>query len=295
MKRLEFNKSFGQFLKLASIELPSKNFYNYLKSSNEGLNQHYEECKSLYSLPNTDSKIIKICEKLVNYLKTNYEEEENNGDLKDHHCNLLSFWIYEQLNKKIKGTLPPIIPIYGGYQLILSDVLKDPKESQAIDCLRNVSVFAFDNWKDRKDLYDYCVDYDDIIKIAASSYEKCKEYEEYIKGKSRLYKQFDSLYTSTYNKENTKFYEKCKSYNPESVLPTLKCEQKFPEQAKAKGFSQDPVLLDSTPISVKKPDSTDTYGNVLLGVVVTSMTSGMLYKEDDFATVWDGIIIVQVT
>ncbi|KMZ83198.1 hypothetical protein PVBG_06034, partial [Plasmodium vivax Brazil I] len=108
--------------------------------------------------------------------------------------------------------------------------------------------------------------------------EKCKEYEEYIKGKSRLYKQFDSLYTSTYNKENTKFYEKCKSYNPESVLPTLKCEQKFPEQAKAKGFSQDPVLLDSTPISVKKPDSTDTYGIVLLGVVVTSMTSGMLYK-----------------
>ncbi|SCA60098.1 Plasmodium vivax Vir protein, putative [Plasmodium vivax] len=163
MKRLEFNKSFGQFLKLASIELPSKNFYNYLKSSNEGLNQHYEECKSLYSLPNTDSKIIKICEKLVKYLKTNYEEE-NKGDLKDHHCNLLSHWIYEQLDKKINDSFHSIIPIYGRFKFILSDVLKDPNAPQAIECLNDVHLLTFNNWKESKDLYDYCVDYDKIIK-----------------------------------------------------------------------------------------------------------------------------------
>ncbi|KNA01738.1 hypothetical protein PVNG_06323 [Plasmodium vivax North Korean] len=133
------------------------------------------------------------------------------------------------------------------------------------------------------------------MELANSSYEKCKEYEKYIKEKSPFYEKFDELYIREYKDKNEEFYKKCKSYNPESVLPTLKCEQKFPEQAKAKGFSHGPGLLESIPSSGKNSDSTNTYGNVLLGVVVTSMTSGMLYKEDGFATVMDGIIMLQVT
>ncbi|CAG9472731.1 unnamed protein product [Plasmodium vivax] len=277
MKRLEFNKSFGQFLNLASIELPSKIFYNYLKSSNEGLNQHYEECKSLDSLPNTDSKIIKICEKLVKYLKTNYEEE-NKGDLKDHHCNLLSHWIYEQLDKKINDSFHSIIPIYGTFQLILSNVFKDSNKSQTIKCLRDVNVPTLNNWKESKDLYDYCVDCEKIMELARNSYAKCKEYEEYIQKKSPLYDKFEELYNREYKEKNVEFYNKCKDYDPKKVILKLNCDGNFPEEARAKAVSRRPDLLDSPHTSGQNFDSTNTYGNVFLGVVVISMTSGILYK-----------------
>ncbi|SCA60195.1 VIR protein [Plasmodium vivax] len=260
-----------------SIELPSQIFYHYLNFFNEEYKQHYKECKSLNTPHNKDMKIIRTCEKLVNYLKTNYEEEENKGDLKDHHCNLLSYWIYEQLDKKIKSGFHAILPTYAEYQMILSYVLNGPNASQAHKCLRNVSVFAFDNWKERKDLYDYCVDYDKIIKLADTSYEKCKKYEKYIQEKSPLYEKFDNLYIPEYKKKNPGFYKKCKGYNPEIVIGELKCDVKFSEE-RSKGDSHGQGLSGSTFFSGQNSDSTKTFGNVFLGVVVTSMTSGMLYK-----------------
>ncbi|KMZ88878.1 hypothetical protein PVBG_06075 [Plasmodium vivax Brazil I] len=264
-----------------SIELPSQIFYHYLNFFNEEYKQHYKECKSLNTPHNKDMKIIRTCEKLVNYLKTNYEEEENKGDLKDHHCNLLSYWIYEQLDKKIKSGFHAILPTYAEYQMILSYVLNGPNASQAHKCLRNVSVFAFDNWKERKDLYDYCVDYDKIIKLADTSYEKCKKYEKYIQEKSPLYEKFDNLYIPEYKKKNPGFYKKCKGYNPEIVIGELKCDVKFSEE-RSKGDSHGQGLSGSTFFSGQNSDSTKTFGNVFLGVVVTSMTSGMLYKVNKY-------------
>ncbi|SCA59837.1 Plasmodium vivax Vir protein, putative [Plasmodium vivax] len=217
--------------------------------------------------------IVRTCAKVIKYLKNN-NKEKIEGKLKDHHCNLLSHWIYEQLATKFSANYYTLISIYGGFQRILSDVFINPNESESIGCLRKVSVLDYDNWKESKDLYDYCVDYDKIRELAGSSYEKCKEYKDYIQGKSKLYKQFEKLYISEYKKDNEGFYEKCKDYNPEIVLRELKCEEIFPGQGKENAGARDSVLLGSTQYS----DSTDTYGNVLLGVVATSMTSGMIFK-----------------
>ncbi|GAB70045.1 hypothetical protein PCYB_007940, partial [Plasmodium cynomolgi strain B] len=208
-----------------SIELPSQIFYHNLKFSNEELEQDFKDCKSLDSVPNTDSQIIRICEKLVNYLKTYYEEEDV-GKFKDHHCNLLSHWIYEQLNRKFKGELTKITPIYAKFLFILSNIFKNPNESKTIDCLRNISVFSpYTDWKHRMDLYDYCVDYDKIIELAFSSYEKCKKYKEYIEEKFPLYDEFERLYIPAYKKDA--FYEKCKKYDPKIVIDKLNCEKKI--------------------------------------------------------------------
>ncbi|KMZ96638.1 hypothetical protein PVNG_06299 [Plasmodium vivax North Korean] len=170
-----------KIIDLPSIELPSEIFYHNLKTSYKKLYQHYEECTSLDYPHNKDLKVKKICAKIIKYLKNNYKEQ-NDSKFKDHHCNLLSHWIYEQLaiNFNINTNIP--FRIYGGFQLILIDLLNGPNESQAINCLRKVSVLAFDNWKERKELYDYCVDYDKIMELANSSYENCKKYKEYIQG-----------------------------------------------------------------------------------------------------------------
>ncbi|KMZ96645.1 hypothetical protein PVNG_06228 [Plasmodium vivax North Korean] len=222
-------------------------------------------------------KIVRTCAKLIKYLK-NYYKQQSEDKLKEHHCNLLSHWIYEQLATKFNDNYGKFIYVYGRFKFILSDVLKDPNAPQAIECLNDVHLLRFNNWKESKDLYDYCVDYDKIKELANSSYEKCKIYEEYIKGKSELYKKFEQLYIPEYKKKNPGFYEKCKGYNPEIVIGELKCDEKFPGGARPKGVSHGQGLLASTPVPGQNSDSTNTYGNVLLGVVVTSMTSGILYK-----------------
>ncbi|GAB69445.1 hypothetical protein PCYB_001930, partial [Plasmodium cynomolgi strain B] len=102
------------------------------------------------------------------------------------------------------------------------------------------------------------------------------EYEEYIEKKSTLYEQFKKLYIQAYEKDV--FYKKCKYYNPKNAIPKLKCEKKISEREKSKAASHDHCLLDPTQFSGQKSDSTKTFGYVFLGVVVPSMTSGLLYK-----------------
>ncbi|KMZ88796.1 hypothetical protein PVBG_05708 [Plasmodium vivax Brazil I] len=274
MTQLDLRGLLGEYVDLSSEELPSRFFYYYLKNFYNNSHQYYQVCDLVKSLPNTDSDIFNICRKFVKHLKTNYEKLDD-SDLKDHHCNLLSLWIYEELDKKLEGNFSSITPIYGKLQLILSYLFNKPK---GINCLRNVNLLASDTWKKSKDLYDFCVDYDEIIKKPPSNYKKCKEYETYIQGISRLYKNFESLYIQSFKDDNIEFYKKCKSYDTERMFRELKCEEKFPEQVESKVEVHDQGPLASTPVLGQKSDSTDTYGNVLLGVVATSMTSGMIFK-----------------
>ncbi|CAI7723931.1 Plasmodium vivax Vir protein, putative [Plasmodium vivax] len=214
MENLEVYKILGKIIDLPSIELPSEIFYHNLKTSYKKLYQHYEECTSLDYPHNKDLKVKKICAKIIKYLKNNYKEQ-NDSKLKDHHCNLLSHWIYEQLaiNFNINTNIP--FRIYGGFQLILIDLLNGPNESQAINCLR---------------------------------------------------------------KENKDFYEKCERCNPKSVLLGLDCDKLLLAPKKAEAGQHGPGSLAPTPSSRQNSGSTDTYGNVLLEVVATSMTSGMIFK-----------------
>ncbi|SCA60354.1 VIR protein [Plasmodium vivax] len=252
-------------------------FYHYLNFFNEEYKQHYKECKSLNTPHKGNPNFVKICGNIVTHLKTNYEEL-NKSDLEDHHCNLLSLWTYEQLHTNYKYAFDRLVPIYGGIEGILSEVFIYPKESKAIGCLCNVSVFSpIKKWKESKDLYDYCVDYDEIIKKSPSSYDECKTYEKYLKDISLLYEKFNELYISKY-KENKDFYEKCERCNPKSVLLGLDCDKLLLAPKKAEAGQHGPGSLAPTPSSRQNSGSTDTYGNVLLEVVATSMTSGMIFK-----------------
>ncbi|GAB69565.1 hypothetical protein PCYB_003140 [Plasmodium cynomolgi strain B] len=161
--------------------------------------------------------------------------------------------------------------------MILSHVFTDHNKNEVHNCLRILSVFSPQhNWKNHKDIYDYCVDYDKIIELADPSSEQCKIYEEYIQEKSRQYKQFER-YINVYEKGNV-FYNNCKGYETIKTIPELKCEKKNLAQEKSKEHLSGPGLLDTTDFSGKSSNSTKIIDNVLLGVVATSMISGLLYK-----------------
>ncbi|GAB69960.1 hypothetical protein PCYB_007090, partial [Plasmodium cynomolgi strain B] len=263
---------------MSSIELPSEIFYHNLKTSYNKLGHHKEECKLLYILGDPDSEIISICENLVQYLKTNYEVK-NEEHLNDQHCNLLSLWIYEQLFEHFEHNPRSVIVPYANFKFVLSNVFTGINQVHADNCLHQVNAFiSLNNWKKSKDLYDYCVDYDEVIKIAGSSYEKCKIYEEYFKQKSQLYEQFDILYIREYKNKNEDFYKKCKYYDPKKAINILKCEEKFLAQEKTEEFEHDNNLLVAREFSDINSNSAKTFGNLFLGVVASSMISGLLYK-----------------
>ncbi|GAB69609.1 hypothetical protein PCYB_003580, partial [Plasmodium cynomolgi strain B] len=225
-----------------------------------------------------DSKLWEICGKLVKYLKTNYEKE-NKGPLKDHHCNLLSLWIYEKLFEHFKHDLKNAFIAYGDLMLILSNVFTDANKLEAYNCLHGITVRSYDHLKNSKDLYDYFVDYDEFNKLTDVSDGKCDKYEKYIKKKSPLYERFEELYIQAFKDEDNVFYEKCKYYNPENLVPKLKCEiEKLLAQQQKKEFLDDRRLSDHTEFSCNNTDSTKTFGYVSLGVAATSMISGLLYK-----------------
>ncbi|GAB69558.1 hypothetical protein PCYB_003070, partial [Plasmodium cynomolgi strain B] len=251
-------------------------FYLDLKFSNDELDQYIEECISQDTAHKADSRIMQICGKLVKYLRTDYNKQ-NKDYLKEHHCNLLSLWIYEELFDYFPGKSINVLITYAELKLILSGVFTGQNEVH--NCLRDLSVFsALTNWKESKHLYDYCVDYDEIIRIAGSSYKKCKEYEEHIQKISTIYNEFDRLYIQAYKNENNDFYEKCRGYNPESVMPKLNCQEILLEEEKSSVVPHDPVLSVPTQFSGINSNSTKIIDNVLLGVVATSMTSVLLYK-----------------
>ncbi|GAB69761.1 hypothetical protein PCYB_005100, partial [Plasmodium cynomolgi strain B] len=171
-------------------------------------------------------------------------KQENEGEFKDHHCNLLSLWIYEQLDRIFKDNHSKVSQFYANFLFILSKVFTNSDESQIIKCLRDFSVFfPLNNWKIHKDLYEYCVDYDKIIVLADSSDEKCTKYEEYIQEKTLVYNEFQRLYKGAYNKDDV-FYEKCKRYYTIKTIPELKCEEKTLAQGMSKADLHCPGLLD---------------------------------------------------
>ncbi|GAB69977.1 hypothetical protein PCYB_007260 [Plasmodium cynomolgi strain B] len=222
---------------MSSIELPSEIFYHNLKTSYNKLGQYIHECDILHLLKTDDSQIMSICENLVQYLKSNYAKE-NEEHLNDQNCNLLSLWIYEQLFEHLEDSSNRVLITYANFQHMLSYVFTGDNKIQAIKCLRQLGQLGSlkNEWKKSKDLYDYCVDYDEIIKKASSSYEKCKEYEEYIQKKSPLYKEFDRLYIQAYKSENNDLYKKCKNYNPIIAIPKLECDKKNLAQEMSNAF-----------------------------------------------------------
>ncbi|GAB69583.1 hypothetical protein PCYB_003320, partial [Plasmodium cynomolgi strain B] len=209
--------------------------------------QTNEECISQDPPDIKDPKTLEICGKLVKYLKYKYAKE-NEEKLKDQHCNLLSLWIYEQLYEYFEQNQGKVNNAYTELMLKLSFVLRDLNIPDADNCLRLVNAHSYEMWKERKDLYDYCVDYDEFNKLTDFSDGKCKEYQKYINQKSSLHKQFRKLYIRAF--ENDVFYVKCSGYNPENMIPKLKCEiEKLLAQQQQNEFLHDRRLSDHTEFS----------------------------------------------
>ncbi|VUZ99863.1 PIR protein [Plasmodium vivax] len=266
------------FSVLSSKELPSEKFYQKLNVFHLKLSQHYKVCESLKDPYKNVPKIKKLCAKLVSYLKNIYAESKE-GNFDCIYCKLLSFWVYDQLLDLFPGKDTEASIVFANFQVIWNDIIEGRLYKSIKDKCNPYSTIVTDpEWKDRKELYDYCIDCDTIIELSNSDDIVCRKYHKYIKDKKKLYDKFDKLFSEDDKLKCPIFYNKCKGYDLETVLPKLNCHSKILEEEASSAKKLQSDLLNPTGNSVKTSLPATKLGDVLLGVVVTSMASGAIYR-----------------
>ncbi|SCA81839.1 Plasmodium vivax Vir protein, putative [Plasmodium vivax] len=250
-------------------ELPSERFYDWLDDYFMSILRHSSDCNTLSSPYKDNHEIKRLCSKIVKYI-TSKPPIFIEKHLKDHHCNLFNYWIYEQLVKECDGkSIDPAL-VFGNFLFVLSGLQYYLKDNT---CKLNSSIPMMPDRQDRKELYEYCIDCDKILEKSKYNKDTCKKYCTYVEKKIPLYEKFQKLCSSSDQTKCPDFYKKCEPHNPKVLLELLKCKDEMVnEKQQLKDNS------GTTSNSSLSSQSVSNLSNAFLGVVVTSMTSGFLYK-----------------
>ncbi|SBT84068.1 PIR protein [Plasmodium ovale] len=281
-------------------DLPSQMFYNIIKKEYPDLSDYSQKCDTT-SLQYHKNEAKQICEKILRYLDKYAAFIDNKTEYDV--CILLNYWIYDELTD-IFGSEN----ISNNFNLAFSDIQMmwsyPSKELQKTSyynkCKPKFEIFNHEDWKKRRELYEYYVDYKTIFNTAKSYDNVCREYYKKIEQKKYLFEHFDSLCDSKPN-QCPDFYEKSKDYNPESVLPTLPCHVQMEPSKNYLATHEDSEqgLVDGprpygSDLSIHRAGSSEAgmthensdigtkVGKSILGIIPIALTASALYKFTPF-------------
>ncbi|SCA81785.1 VIR protein [Plasmodium vivax] len=278
------------YFKLDSVGLTSDSFYYKLNHDEKYLELYDSECDSLLS-GKQHFTYKRLCKILLRFLKSSSKLSDKDDSTYDD-CILFNYWMYNEVARRNKYDYrSKVVRAFGELQTMWNSLIDDPLNTSYYDkCKPDFNLPQQDDWEKRKELYDYCVDLEPIVKIANRYTNTCNDIYTYIKGKSHLYKYFNEPCLSKNGNQCPKFYSKCKDCHPDTMLPRLTCygdmkEKEATAAKKALAEKQHPDILPGSTFasdgSQSQRENTPPLtkaGDVLLGVVATTMTSGALYK-----------------
>ncbi|SCA60347.1 VIR protein [Plasmodium vivax] len=290
----DFWTSLTDFVFSFSDELNSQRFYDQLDDL-EGYIPYLSKCEYFNSF-DKNKRAKKICARVLKYLETDKISINKNDDYDI--CMLLNFWVYSKLFDILQNKGEKNVHIaYGELQLLWDGIIDYKlKKHENQTCRPLPDLVLYNDWKERKELYEYCVDYPAISKSAVGYNERCREFYKYVESKKPLYKHFKEHCPSDEKKKCPEFYNQCLQYDPEKVLPDLECSDEIMQERAAAASSalqktkehlgsetesrgrSVGMVSDGAQNLNGNPQNVRMYGNVLLGVVATSMTSGALYR-----------------
>ncbi|VUZ99872.1 PIR protein, partial [Plasmodium vivax] len=209
----------------SSIYLQSGKFYDDLNQKIEDSREYRAYCDSLKNVPKGNAFRI-YCGQLVKYLKTKYTTTNGQNNEYDV-CPLLNYWIYGKL-VDIYGSdkNSTFFQAYGKLQEIWSRVIPDDTDASSNNICKPIifDIYKQDDWYERKEFYDYIVDYK-ILKDSANLYDSsnCEEYYKYIERKIPIYEHIKNLCTPESANTCPEFYKQCKECDPKKLLSELNC------------------------------------------------------------------------
>ncbi|KMZ88479.1 hypothetical protein PVBG_05437 [Plasmodium vivax Brazil I] len=275
----------------------TRKLYEYLETT-KTFARYDKYCRSFEAPVRNRSLVKNICSTILNYLETIYSITDHTND-EYNVCILLNYWVYERLNVVLHSDDSKYIDrIFGEIVSKWNDFIIDKsKELKNEICKPFDKIVLYVDWKKRQELYEYYVDYHQIKQYLQINQKNCKEYYKYIESKKKLYEHFKERCITKDTNRCPEFYEQCKQYDPKEVLQHLDCYDEIMQESDTavprlprirNGFSFNEPESEEESDDMKKPDdapnlsgnshSVTKFGNVLLGVVATSMTSGALYR-----------------
>ncbi|SBS94921.1 PIR Superfamily Protein [Plasmodium ovale curtisi] len=275
-------------------DLNSERFYRNRKVQNVNLQKYDRHCNNIYAYKQRNHMIY-LCKIVLQYLEQSaqWKEDENQNEYDE--CILLNYWLYDELYKEFFHEKSYISIAYGNIQTKWANLVNDRRETSYHNKYKPLydKILKYDDWKKGKELYDYCINYKDIEKMCQFRYEKCGEYCEYVKSKRYLYDHFEKACT-TEESYCPHFYDKCKVYNPKTVLKNLKCPDEintpratspraaFPEAgAMHRSAEQGPRALDGSHGTQSTHESGEIgkkVGHTFLGIAPVLLSATALYR-----------------
>ncbi|SBS94390.1 PIR Superfamily Protein, partial [Plasmodium ovale curtisi] len=271
-------------------ELFSEIFYQNREIYYPDLYKYSGYCNKIAS-PKEKNRMKGLCKKVLKYLEISKEWKKNESAYDE--CILLNYWIYDTLDKYFNHDTDDMNVAFGTLQFIWDPLTKDYNSTSFYKkCIPLFDMLKYKDWKERKELYDYYVNYNSVYSTANNYDEKCKEYYEYIEGKASLYEHFGSLCTSD-NSSCPEIYDKCMPYNPDLVLHTIKCHndivseraatREAASKVSASHHSSEQELVSGSyssgqGLTQQNTDIGKTFGHSVLGAAPVLLTASVLYK-----------------
>ncbi|SBT73552.1 PIR protein [Plasmodium ovale] len=256
-----------------SFDLISKDIYDKMEFNYPDLSEYDEKCDNIVVHDNQKDNVKTICKKFLRYLEKSplWNFSDPGYDV----CLLLNFWVYDKLTH-IFGDKNKTDVAFSNFQRLWNSAMGYQRSISADKkCKDKFYILNKKDWKKRKDLYDYYIDYDTNKSMFNFYGGKCEEYYKYVQGKKELYEYFEGLCTPK-STECPDFYEKCKDYNPNLVLGNFPCHVKF-EAAKNRLPTED--SSDQELVDGPRP-----YGYDLSGHSARSSEAGMIQENSDIGT-----------
>ncbi|SBS98866.1 PIR Superfamily Protein [Plasmodium ovale curtisi] len=277
-----------------SVDFTSKKIYDLMEIDNHDLSEYDIKCDNIFVRGNNKDKVKTICKKFLRYLEKSavWDIENPEYDV----CLLLNYWVYDKLTHIFPDKYNKNIA-FGNFQTLFHNNTENLRsKSHNKNCTHKFNILNKDDWEKRKELYDYYIDYNTIKPTITYFLPKCKEYYEYVEGKKKLYEHFEKLCESEPN-ECPDFYENCKEYKPDLVLPNFSCHvqmvaakntlstqddarQELADGARVSGphFSGLGDGSSESEVTQENSDIGTKVGKTVLGIAPIALTASALYK-----------------
>ncbi|SBS91604.1 PIR protein [Plasmodium ovale] len=266
-------------------ELYSDKFYQDRELFYSDLIKYSKHCNNIYG-EKQRTRLKDLCKRVLKYLEQSTKWEENKNEYDE--CILLNYWLYDKISKYFANDKDYIDIAYGSIQGIWRTLVDDSYQVSYYKKCKPLfeKILKHSDWKKGKELYDYCINYKYIEQMCPYYDKKCVEYCKYIEKKRYLYDHFDNVCTRG-ESSCPSFYEKCKDYNPNVVLNTLKCHEKMKAErvvtskVSATHYPSGKEQASGTPVIEITPDTSHIgtkLGHSVLGVTPVLLTASVLYK-----------------
>ncbi|KNA00236.1 hypothetical protein PVNG_05404 [Plasmodium vivax North Korean] len=149
---------------------------------------------------------MSVCNTVVNFLINN--SQKNNKKISCIRCKLLNYWIKNQI-KSIYDAVdkPDTNVVYGYIKTIMSTIIREKYNSNDKLCELELNVLYDEDWKAKKEFYEYCYDYKYVEFINKLNGSTCTKYQNFLENKTELYNNVDKILSDKNLNKCTYSYE----------------------------------------------------------------------------------------